>query len=170
MVASRTSAHHWLIDRTPAWTRSPETDLVEVLMNVQQLSRRAVRAVVIGGAGLAIAVPAAGARPATETPIVTPASSYQGYQGTHYPVPPAQTQGVAPGELSPKLAGLAMQESAANAAARSAPAVQRPPSPAASDGSGWGTGALAGAGFAAMLALVSVTVVLSRRNRLPAAG
>lgn len=143
-------------------------------MNVQQVSRRAARAVIIGAAGLAIAASSASAR--TNTP--TPVGPTDGYQATRYP-PPARTQGVTPGELAPKLDSFAMEERAAKAASRSlameqraaarpAPAVQRHVSSAASDGTGWGSPALVGGGFAAIVALASFAVVLSRRNRLRA--
>ena len=90
-------------------------------MNVQQVSRRAARAVVIGSAGLAIAASSASARTVPPTPVIPT----DGNQATRYPALPARTHAVTLGELPPGLRSLAIEERAANAAARPAPAAQQ---------------------------------------------
>jgi hypothetical protein len=180
---------------------------MEVSMRFQEFSRRAVRAVIVGGAGLSIAVPAASARTDPPMRAVVPtvnargtdvaardqqapsasshsspsqnASAPQTGHGAQRPGarPDSRRAGASSAELPSKLRNLAQAEartSAGYVAAKSAPGVDRHASPAtpptASDGLDWGIGALVGAGFAAMVALVALAVVLSRRNRLPAAG
>jgi hypothetical protein len=127
----------------------------------------------------ALAPTGAFARP-IEAATPPPSSHFEGgpadqaRQDLRSPRPDSPRSGASIGDLPPNLRSLAMEERAANAAARPAPAVQRHASTATprtvSDGSGWGIGALVGGGFAAMVALVSLTVVFSRRNRQPAAG
>src|SRR5690348_5507902 len=51
------------------------TDIEELIMSTHELAKLAVRAVVVGGAGLAIIAPSAGARLTPDGPIPAPASA-----------------------------------------------------------------------------------------------
>jgi hypothetical protein len=155
-------------------------------MRFQEFSQQAVRAVIVGGAGLAIAVPAASARTDPPMRAVVPTVNARGTDvaardqqassaSSHSS--PSQNASAPQAELPPKLRNLAQAEartSAGYVASKGAPSVDRHASPAtpptASDGFDWGIGALVGAGFAAMVALVALAITLSRRHRLPAAG
>jgi hypothetical protein len=151
---------------------------MEVSMRFQEFSRRAVRAVIVGGAGLAIAVPGASARTDLPMRAVVPTVNARGTDvAARDQQDPSASSRSLTAELPAKLRSLAKAEDATSAAylaANAAPAVDRQASPAtpptASDGFDWGIGALVGTGFAAMVALGALAVVLSRRNRMPAAG
>jgi hypothetical protein len=131
------------------------TDIEELTMSMHELAKLAVRAVVIGGAALAVIVPSAGARPISDGPMQAPGASASVQRHEPRPAPAPQLSRLIRGDLGGTDRTVAADQTQAHDT-----------SPAAS-GFDWVTVAIGGAGFAGLLGLIWLGVAAVSRITRP---